>query len=121
IGSKMADETRQVVAVCGDGGFQMSMMELATMKEEGVNIKIVVLRNNYLGLVREYQHYSLNDRYEMVKLGGYPKLDDLARAYDIDYYKAENMDGIDELIQSFLDNDGAALMEVIVDPSDTVK
>ncbi|MBQ9606575.1 MAG: thiamine pyrophosphate-binding protein, partial [Lachnospiraceae bacterium] len=121
IGSKMADETRQVVAVCGDDGFQMSMMELATMKEEGVNIKIVVLRNNYLGLVREYQHYSLNDRYEMVKLGGYPKLDDLARAYDIDYYKTENMDGIDELIQSFLDNDGAALMEVIVDPSDTVK
>ncbi len=121
IGSKMADETRQVVAVCGDGGFQMSMMELATMKEEGVDIKIVMLRNNYLGLVREYQHYSLNDRYEMVKLGGYPKLDDLARAYDIPYFRLENMDGIDEKIQEFLSCSGAALMEVIVDPADTVK
>ncbi|MBQ9361262.1 MAG: biosynthetic-type acetolactate synthase large subunit [Lachnospiraceae bacterium] len=121
IGAKMADKTRQVVAVCGDGGFQMSMMELATMKEEKVDIKIVVLRNNYLGLVREYQHYSLNDRYEMVKLGSYPKLDDLARAYDIPYFRLENMDGIDDKIQEFLANDGAALMEVIVDSSDTVK
>ena len=91
------------------------------MKEEGVDIKIVMLRNNYLGLVREYQHYSLNDRYEMVKLGGYPKLDDLARAYDIPYFRLENMDGIDEKIQEFLSCSGAALMEVIVDPADTVK
>ncbi|MCR5774086.1 MAG: biosynthetic-type acetolactate synthase large subunit [Lachnospiraceae bacterium] len=121
IGSKMADGSRQVVALCGDGGFQMSMMELATMKEEKVDIKIVVLRNNYLGLVREYQHYSLNDRYEMVRLGSYPKLDDLARAYDIAYFRAENMDGIDKKVEEFLGNDGPALMEVIVDPADTVK
>ena len=117
----MADETRQVVAVCGDGGFQMSMMEFATMREEKVDIKVVVLRNNYLGLVREYQHYSLNDRYEMVKLGGYPKLDDLSRAYDITYFRLENMEGIDEKIRAFLDTKGPALMEVIVDPADTVK
>ena len=121
IGARMADETRQVVAVCGDGGFQMSMMEFATMREEKVDIKVVVLRNNYLGLVREYQHYSLNDRYEMVKLGGYPKLDDLSRAYDITYFRLENMEGIDEKIRAFLDTKGPALMEVIVDPADTVK
>lgn len=121
IGARMADETRQVVAVCGDGGFQMSMMEFATMREEKVDIKVVVLRNNYLGLVREYQHYSLNDRYEMVKLGGYPKLDDLSRAYDITYFRLENMEGIDEKIRTFLDTKGPALMEVIVDPADTVK
>ncbi|MBQ9566790.1 MAG: biosynthetic-type acetolactate synthase large subunit [Lachnospiraceae bacterium] len=121
IGARMADESRQVVAVCGDGGFQMSMMELAVVMQEKVDIKIVVLRNNFLGLVREYQHYSLNDRYEMVKLGSYPKLDSLSAAYDLDYYRAENMDGIDELIQRFLANDGPALMEVIVDPQDTVK
>ena len=121
IGVKMADRERQVVAVCGDGGFQMSMMELATMKEEQVDIKIIVLRNNYLGLVREYQHYSLNDRYEMVRLGSYPKLDSLAAAYDIVYCRAENMDGIDEKIQSFLAVNGPALMEVVVDPQDTVK
>ncbi len=121
IGAKMADETRQVVAVCGDGGFQMSMMEFATMKEENVSIKVVVLRNNFLGLVREYQHYSLNDRYEMVRLGSYPKLEDLANAYDISYFRASNMEGLDDLIRQFLDEDGASLMEVIVDPADTVK
>ncbi len=121
IGSKMADSKRQVVAVCGDGGFQMSMMEFATMKEEGIDIKVVVLRNNYLGLVREYQHYTLNDRYEMVHLGSYPKLDELAKAYDIYYYRLENMDDIDQKIGDFLSSDGAALMEVIVDPADTVR
>ena len=121
VGAKLADPKRPTVAICGDGAFQMSMMELAVVMQEKVDIKIVVLRNNFLGLVREYQHYSLNDRYEMVKLGSYPKLDSLSAAYDLDYYRAENMDGIDELIQRFLANDGPALMEVIVDPQDTVK
>lgn len=121
IGAKMADEKRQVVAVCGDGGFQMSMMEFATMKEEGVDIKVVVLKNNYLGLVREYQHYSLNDRYEMVKLGTYPRLSDLARAYDIDYYLADGMEGLEEKIKDFLSAKNQAIMEVTVDANDTVK
>ena len=81
----------------------------------------MVLKNNYLGLVREYQHYSLNDRYEMVKLGTYPRLSDLARAYDIDYYLADGMVGLDEKIKDFLSAKNQAIMEVTVDANDTVK
>ena len=56
MGAKYALKDKQVVAVCGDGSFQMSFMELATMKQHGIKSKIIVLKNNYLGMVREYQH-----------------------------------------------------------------
>lgn len=70
IGAKRADMNRQVIAVCGDGSFQMSFMELATMQQHHIPIKIVVLKNNFLGMVREYQHYTYHDRYSVVNLDG---------------------------------------------------
>ena len=85
LGAKLADSKRQVVASCGDGGFQMSMMELATMAQQDVPLKIIVYRNNYLGMVREYQHYSYKDRYAMVDIAGKPDLDMIAKAYGMDY------------------------------------
>ncbi len=121
IGAKLADPKRQVVAVCGDGSFQMSMMELAVIMQEKLPLKIVVMKNGYLGLVREFQHFNLDNRYEMVELGGYPKLDRIASAYDMKYYRAEDMEHIDELIRDFLKEDGPALMEAVPDPMDTVK
>ncbi len=121
IGARLADPKRQVVAVCGDGSFQMSMMELAVIMQEKLPLKIVVMKNGYLGLVREFQHFNLDDRYEMVELGGYPKLDRIASAYDMKYYRAQDMKNIDELIRDFLKEDGPALMEVLPDPMDTVK
>ena len=70
VGAKTAAPDRQVVAVCGDGSFQMSMMELATMRQHNIPVKIVVLKNNYLGMVREYQHYTYKDNYSVVDLSG---------------------------------------------------
>ncbi|MCR5488241.1 MAG: biosynthetic-type acetolactate synthase large subunit [Lachnospiraceae bacterium] len=121
IGAKLADMKKQVVAVCGDGAFQMSMMELAVIMQEKIPLKIVVMKNNYLGLVREFQHFHLDDAYEMVELGDYPRLDRIAEAYDIEYFLADSMDGIDELIRRFLDAKGPALLEARPDPMDTVK
>ena len=57
---------KQVIAVCGDGSFQMSMMELATIRQHNIPVKIIVLKNNYLGMVREYQHYTYKDHYSVV-------------------------------------------------------
>ncbi len=54
MGAKLGDMSKQVIAVCGDGSFQMSMMELATIQQYHIPVKIVVFRNNYLGMVREY-------------------------------------------------------------------
>ena len=121
LGAKLADPKRQVVAVCGDGSFQMSMMELATFRQHGVQAKIIVFNNKYLGMVREYQHYSYKDNYSMVSLDGSPDLEKLVSAYDFDYYRLDNMTGIDKTIDTFIKNKKNCLLEVMIDPMDLVK
>ncbi|WP_027218881.1 biosynthetic-type acetolactate synthase large subunit [Butyrivibrio fibrisolvens] len=121
LGAKLADSKRQVVASCGDGGFQMSMMELATMAQQDVPLKIIVYRNNYLGMVREYQHYSYKDRYAMVDIAGKPDLDMIAKAYGMDYQVIDGSSDIDKEIGLFLKNKHAVLLEVLTDPMDLAK
>lgn len=121
MGVKLADKRRQVVAVCGDGSFQMSMMELATMRQFDVPVKIIVLKNNYLGMVREYQHYTYKDNYSVVDLSGSPDLEKLSSAYGMKFMRLFTMEKAKETIQEFLENDEAVLMECIIDPMDLVK
>jgi len=121
LGAKRADKERQVVASVGDGGFQMSMMEFATMCEEKLDIKVVVFRNNYLGMVREYQHYTYNDNYTMVDIGSFPNLSYIAKAYDMDYMQIDGEADIDKSIEDFLNSKKPVIMEVLVDPLDIVK
>lgn len=117
MGVKIARPDLQVVAVCGDGGFQMTMMELATMKYYGVAAKIVVLKNGWLGLVRQYQHFSYHDRFSVTDLGEYPHLDMLTKAYDMDFIRLTDNDDIDKAVQQFLADEKPVLMEVDVDPN----
>ncbi len=121
MGAKLADRTKQVVAVCGDGSFQMSMMELATMRQFDVPVKIIVLKNNYLGMVREYQHYTYKDHYSVVDLSGSPDLERLSAAYDMRFMRLSAMDGAKETLREFLDKDESVLLECIIDPMDLVK
>lgn len=121
LGVKLADRDRQVVAVCGDGSFQMSMMELATMRQFDVPVKIIVLKNNYLGMVREYQHYTYRDNYSVVDLAGSPDLEKLAAAYDMKFMRLATMERAKETIDAFLQNDEAVLLECLIDPMDLVK
>ena len=62
IGAKLVDPSRQVVAVCGDGDFQMSMFELGTIAVNKIPVKILVMRNTYLGLVREHPEKKYHKR-----------------------------------------------------------
>lgn len=121
MGAKSAAPDKQVVAVCGDGSFQMSMMELATLRQHNIPVKIVVLKNNYLGMVREYQHYAYKDRYSVVDLSGSPDLEKLAAAYELPFLRLETMDGCDETIDAFLREDVSVLLECLIDPMDLVK
>ncbi len=120
MGAKLACPDRQVVAVCGDGSFQMSMMELATMRQFHVPVKIIVLKNTYLGMVREFQHYNYQDKYSVVDLSGSPDLEKLAMAYDMKFMRLLTMDGVEEAIHSFLAEDESVLMECVIDPMDLV-
>ena len=121
MGAKLAAMDKQVIAVCGDGSFQMSMMELATMRQHKIPVKIIVLKNNYLGMVREYQHYTYKDNYSVVDLSGSPYLEKLAAAYDMPFLRLSNMQKAEETLNAFLAKDESMLLECLIDPMDLVK
>lgn len=121
MGAKLADKDRQVIAVCGDGSFQMSMMELATMRQHNIPVKMIVLKNNYLGMVREYQHYTYKDHYSVVDLSGSPDLEKLSAAYDMKFLRLKNMENANEILDEFLCKDESVLLECVIDPMDLVK
>ena len=120
MGAKIGSPKKQVVAVCGDGAFQMSLMELATMRQHNVPVKIIVMKNNYLGMVRQYQHFTYQDQYSVVSLEGSPDLEKLAEAYGIKFSRLTNMNECDERIEEFLKKDESYLMECLIDPMDLV-
>ena len=115
MGAKVAAPDRQVVAVCGDGGFQMTMQELATITQYGIPVKLVILKNTVLGLVRQYQHYNYKDRYSVIDLGSKPDLSLIAQAYGIRYLKLENAADTKEKLAEFLAEDESMILEVTVD------
>ena len=121
MGAKIAAPDKQVVAVCGDGSFQMSMMELATMQQHHVDVKIIVLKNNSLGMVREYQQFTYKEHYSMIDLSGSPDLEKLSAAYNIPFQRLYNMEKMDEVIDTFLAHKGSMILECIIDPMDIVR
>ena len=121
IGAKMADQSREVVSVSGDGGFQMAMMELATSNQEGLELKHVVMNNSSLGMVREAQKFTFGGRYTMVDLNGGPDYEQLAKAYGMKYLRIENNDDVEPVVKKFLKAKGSVLLEVIVDEDGIVR
>lgn len=115
MGAKTGAPDRQVVAVCGDGGFQMTMQELATITQYEIPVKLVILKNTVLGLVRQYQHYNYKDRYSVIDLGSRPDLSLIAKAYGIRYLKLENPGDTKEKLSEFLAGDESTILEVTVD------
>lgn len=114
IGAKIAAPDRQVISICGDGSFQMQLMELATAVQHGVNVKIIVMVNNYLGMVREVQENSYGNRLIAVDLTGSPDFGKIAEAYGIE---AENVRDISEApaaIENMLKSDKPYLLQVFV-------
>ena len=118
IGAKLADPSRQVIAVCGDGSFQMQLTELATANQHGVAVKIVVMRNGSLGMVREIQDHSYGGRQIAVALDGSPDFGGIAAAYGIPFWRVGPMEEAPEAIAGFLNHPGSALLECIVSPKE---
>ncbi|MBR4908902.1 MAG: biosynthetic-type acetolactate synthase large subunit [Acidaminococcaceae bacterium] len=118
MGAKVSDPSRQVVAVCGDGGFQMCMMELGTMRQYKVPVKIAVIRNNVLGLVRQFQHFNYKDRFSVIDLTGSPDLKSIAAAYGMKFLHLNDEAKMDKTIKEFLANDESVLLQCDVDPNE---
>ena len=111
----MAAPDRSVMAICGDGSLQMSMMELATAVQHDVRIKLVVMTNNRLGMVRELQTKGYNGRETAVFLDGSPDFIKLAEAYGIRSCRVTDEESADKAIKLLTGYDGITLVEVRVD------
>jgi acetolactate synthase-1/2/3 large subunit len=86
-----------------------------------VRIKMIIVRNGYLGLVREYQYNSYDAHYIGVRLNDWPKFDKIAEAYDIDYLYCSSDDELDDKLDEFLDGDRPCIMVCEIDSEDRVK
>lgn len=115
IGAKTADPETEVVALSGDGSFQMSFMELATAVQHGINVKGVVFVNNYLGMVREYQDKNFEGRRTMVDLNGSPDFEKLAAAYGIKSETVSKNEEVDGAVLKMVEAKEPYLLQVMVD------
>jgi acetolactate synthase-1/2/3 large subunit len=118
-GAKIAAPERTVVAIIGDGGIQMTIQELGTILQTNVHLKIVIMNNNYLGMVRQWQELFFDKRYASTYMIN-PNFVTVAQGYGIESKKIESRDNVAQSIQNMLDHDGAYLLEVIVGKEDNV-
>ncbi len=105
VGAKFARPNRDVVVVCGDGSFQMSMNELATIKSNELAIKIIIMRNHRLGMVRELQDKNYDGRHSATVLQGDPDFLKIAEAYGIDHAEANSNAEAEEILKSVVKSD----------------
>ena len=116
IGVKVAQPKRQTIVICGDGSFQMSMNELAAIKNAGMDLKIVMFRNTVLGLVNQIQNIAPYHGAYGVALDGSPDFRTIAAAYDIPSMVANDEDTLDEVLDTFLAAKGCCLLICEVHP-----
>jgi acetolactate synthase-1/2/3 large subunit len=119
IGAKFGAPDRTVVAVIGDGGFQMTIQELGTIMQSGINVKIIILNNQFLGMVRQWQQLFNDKRYSFVDITS-PDFVKVAEAYYIPGKKVTERDDIKASLQTMLEHDGSYLLEVMVSKENNV-
>ena len=121
IGAAFACPERQVITFCGDGGFQMTLCELATAAIHKLPIKIVVLNNHYLGMVRQWQELFFDGRLSGVDLDGNPDFVKLANAYGIKALNVKRPADVARIVQQALEyNDGPILINAECIKTDNV-
>ena len=121
VGAKFARPSRDVIAVCGDGSFQMSMNELATIAQNNLNVKIIVMRNTVLGMVHELQDFHYNSRYAVTELDEMPDFAKIASAYGIESAFASSNEEAEMYAEQMLKSDKPFLLVCNVHPNTTSK
>jgi acetolactate synthase I/II/III large subunit len=116
IGAKLAKPNRQVLCICGDGSFQMAMCELGTLCQEQVNLKIILMQNDRLGMVKEIQGRLYGDRYIATTLNGNPDFVKLAEAYGIHAAVATSNGQAEQLAKEMFATDKAFILVCRVNP-----
>uniref|UniRef100_A0A2B4R7C0 Acetolactate synthase n=1 Tax=Stylophora pistillata TaxID=50429 RepID=A0A2B4R7C0_STYPI len=119
IGAKMGAPDRTVVAIIGDGGYQMTFQELGTILQTGVAVKIVVLNNQFLGMVRQWQQLFFDKRYASTEMIN-PDFLKLAEAFDIPAERVEKREKLAGAVEKMFAHEEAYFLEVMIEKEDNV-
>jgi acetolactate synthase-1/2/3 large subunit len=119
IGAKFGAQDRTVVAVIGDGGFQMTLQELGTIMQSGINVKIMILNNRFLGMVRQWQELFNERRYSFVDIQS-PDFVQVAKGYRIEGKTVNERAELQDALKEMLNHKGSFLLEVMVTKENNV-
>lgn len=119
IGAKFGALNRTVIAIIGDGGIQMTIQELGTIMQTGINVKIIILNNQFLGMVRQWQQLFHDKRYSFVDIAS-PDYVAVAKGYGIDGEKVSERIYLKDALQRMLAHENAYLMEIMVGKENNV-
>ena len=119
MGAAMAVQNRQVIAIIGDGGFQMTVQELGTIMQYQIPVKIIVLNNNFLGMVRQWQQLFFEKRYSFTEMTN-PNFVALAGAYSIPARKITERNELRTGLAEMLNSNGPYFLEVVVEKEENV-
>lgn len=119
IGAWYGAPERTVVAVIGDGGFQMTLQELGTIMQFGAKVKILILNNEFLGMVRQWQQLFNDRRYSFVDITS-PDFVAVAKGYYIEGQRVSSRDHLNDALKTMLNHDGSYLLEVMVGKENNV-
>ena len=119
IGAKYGAPERTVVAIIGDGGFQMTLQELGTIMQDDIGVKIIILNNEFLGMVRQWQELFHERRYSFTDIKS-PDFVALARAYRIEGQRVSEREKLKEALNEMLAHNGSYLLEIMVGKENNV-
>lgn len=119
IGAKMGMPHRDVVLFVGDGGFQMTIQELGTIFQEKVPVKIVLLNNNFLGMVRQWQELFFDYRYASTRMVN-PDFQTICKGYHMPALKVTDRDQLDDAVKTMVESEGPFFLEVVVETEGNV-
>lgn len=120
IGAQFAHPDRVVVSINGDGGFQMNSQELAVVSGHNLPVKIVIINNKCLGMVRQWQEIFYDNRYSQIDLSHSPDFVKLAEAYGVKGLRAESEEQAEQVWEEALKHDGPVVVEFVVEPEENV-
>ncbi|PZC50636.1 MAG: acetolactate synthase-1/2/3 large subunit [Chloroflexi bacterium] len=120
MGAQLARPNEVVWSIAGDGGFQMTMSELATIVENKIPVKFAIMNNNFLGMVRQWQHMFYNDTFYATEYTGNPDFVALAKAFGIMGLRVTDKTQVADAINSANDHDGPVVVDFVVDPEENV-
>jgi acetolactate synthase-1/2/3 large subunit len=120
IGAQMGNPDKLVWSICGDGGFQMTMMELATAVENKLPVKYAILNNNHLGMITQWQGFFYNKDYQAETYTANPDFVKLAEAYGIKAIRVTSQDQLESAIKEANDHPGPVVVDFIIEKVDDV-